>query len=76
MSLLTRGREVASDPTEVPCAIRRAEAAGDFLLEFDHPQIALRSIIVEGHTGVRHEAQDFIAASLQAVDKAAWGKLR
>ncbi len=48
--------------TEGACAIRCAEAAGDFLLEFHHPQIAFRTIVVEGHTCVRHEAQDFIAA--------------
>ncbi len=70
MALLTSGRKIASDTTEVSCSVRRAETARYFLLEFDHPQVAFRTIVIERHTRVRKKAQDFIASSLQAVDKA------
>lgn len=68
MALLTSSREVASDTTEATSAVRRAEAAGDFLLEFDHPQITFRAVVIERHTGIRQKAQDFIAAALQPLD--------
>jgi hypothetical protein len=39
MPLLTSSREIAPHPTEVPCPVRSSEAARDFLLQLDHPQV-------------------------------------
>src|SRR5262249_16570885 len=35
----------------------RAEASGDFLSDFHHPQIPFRLIVREGHGGIREESQ-------------------
>jgi hypothetical protein len=50
--------------TEVSCAISCSEAPGDFLLQLNHSQVTFKTIVIERHTEVRHEAQDFIAAAL------------
>src|SRR5215213_2609082 len=76
MSMLTSGREIASDTAEVPGSIRSSKAARDFLLQLDHPQVTFRTIVVEGHSEVRHEAQDFIAAALQSFDEIVWQRFQ
>jgi hypothetical protein len=47
-ALLAQGREIASDAAEGHSASRRAETAGDLLLDLHHPDIALRKAIGSG----------------------------
>ncbi len=59
MALFAGGREVASDTAEGARTIRRAEATGDFLLKLDHPQVALRAVVIEGNSEIGHKPQHF-----------------
>ena len=43
--LLAQGRQVASDAAESRRPRQTAETARDFLLDFDHPNIALGQIV-------------------------------
>jgi len=51
--------DVAADGTELLGSVNGAECAGDLLLDLDHPQVSLALVVVEGHTEVVHEGQDF-----------------
>ncbi len=44
-TLLAQGREIATDAAERRRAARRAETAGDLLLDLHHPDIALGQAI-------------------------------
>ena len=68
MTLLAGRRDVAPHSTEGASARICPEAAGDFLLKLHHPQVAFRAVIIERHTDVSHEAEDFIALTSQPVD--------
>lgn len=62
--MLARGREIAPYPTEGARAVRRSETAADLLLQFDHPQISFRAIIIERHSKVGHKAQNGVTMLL------------
>ncbi len=47
-TLLAQRREIASDAAKGHSPSRRAETAGDLLLDFHHPDIALREAIGSG----------------------------
>jgi hypothetical protein len=55
--LLAQGSEIASNATELSCPRFRAEAAGDFLLEFHHAQIPFGLIVIEGEGEIMHKAK-------------------
>ena len=44
-------------PTENAHAFGRAKTAGNLLLEFQHSQIALRTVVVEGNCQIGHKRQ-------------------
>jgi hypothetical protein len=52
MTLLAVSRQIAPHATEAARTVRRSKAARDSLLDFDHPQVAFRPVIVERHTPV------------------------
>ena len=56
-TLLAHCREIASDAAKGYSASRRAETAGDLLLDLDHPNVALRKAIVKRHGEVIQEQQ-------------------
>src|SRR5713101_4020081 len=66
-ALLAHCREIASDAAEGHSASRRAETAGDLLLDLDHPNIALREAIVERHGEVVQEQQHRLLVRGQAI---------
>ena len=45
-TLLTQRREIASDAAKGHSASRRVETAGDLLLDFHYPDIALREAVL------------------------------
>ena len=73
--LLAQGGEVGANGGERLGAIFAAEAAGDFLLELRHADVAFGLVVVEGHAQVGDEAQDLIAVLVQAPDQVVSGRL-
>src|SRR5438876_9795130 len=69
--LLAQRREIASDAAEGLSASRRAETARDLLLDFDHPNIALREAIVERHGEVVQEQQHRLLVLGKAIEQIA-----
>ena len=47
--------------TKLCCAQTGAKAPTDLLLDFQHPQVSLRLVIIKRDSKVIHEPQDFIA---------------
>src|SRR6266699_3683511 len=74
-TLLAQRREIASDAAEGLSTSRRAETAGDLLLDFDHPQIALREAVVERHGEVVQEQQHRLLVRGQAIEQIARRRL-
>ncbi len=58
-ALLAQRRQVTADATEHDHSHFGAEATGDFLLHFDHAQIALRLVIVRWDLGPGHKDEPF-----------------
>src|SRR3990172_1543767 len=71
VTLLTQRREVAANTAEVISAVRATEAAGDLVLDFQHPQIALSLIVVKRHPEVVEEGQHGRAMRHQPVEQIA-----
>lgn len=61
VTLFLHRRDVAPQLAELFSSFLSSEAARDLLLDFQHPQITLRLIVVERHSEVRHEQQNFIS---------------
>src|SRR5438445_12622716 len=74
-TLLAQGREIAADAAEGHRSRRRAETAGDLLLDLDHADIALRQAIVEGHREVVQEAQHRLQVLGEAIQQIARRRL-
>src|SRR5947199_2688351 len=55
--LLAQGRKVTADATEHRHPVFGTETPGDLLLDFDHPQISLRLVIVKRHSKIVQEPQ-------------------
>lgn len=60
MPLFVQGIEVRTNDGEVIRSIYSAEASGDFLLHFGHPDGAFTEIIGEGDRQVSSKAQDLL----------------
>src|SRR5438874_2116618 len=74
-ALLAQGREIATDATKGHSASRRAETAGDLLLDLDHPNVALRKAIVKRHGEVVQEQQHRLLVDGQAIKQIASHRL-
>ena len=68
-ALLAQRRQVAADATKSPRSRFAAEGARDLLLDFDHPNIALRLVIVKRHSEVGEESQNCILVHLQSIEQ-------
>ena len=65
-ALLLSGGDDCAQYGEVVCAASGAEAAGDFLAQFHHAQVALGLVVGEGDLWVGEEAQGLVSALMQA----------
>jgi len=65
-ALFAGGGEVGADRQEPLGVAGGAPAAGDLLLELDHPQVPLGEVVVERHPEVVGEAQHLDLAVIQA----------
>src|SRR5256884_8306174 len=74
-ALLAQRRYISSHATEGLSARYRAETAGILLLNFDHPQIALREAVVERHGEVVQEQQHGLLVCGQAIEQIARRRL-
>jgi hypothetical protein len=59
-----RYQDIRQPPAKV-----RSEAAADFPVEFDRPQVPLRLGVGEGHVQVVHEPEDRLAVGLEGSDQ-------
>jgi len=73
--MLTRCRDVASNPAECLSANHAAEASGDLLLDLGHSQVSLGKVVVEGNAEVVHERQRFIGVPGESVQEISSGRL-
>src|SRR5690349_10898695 len=74
-ALLTQRREIPADAAKGHRASLRAETAGDLLLDFDHPNIALRETIVERHGKIVQEQQHRLLVRGEAIEQIAGRRL-
>ena len=65
MTLLVHSREIRTDETSGLSARPTAKAAGDFLLNFDHANIAFDQIIVEGDSKIIDKSQNLSALPIE-----------
>ncbi len=65
--MVGHGLEVARDAAVGLGELGLAEAAGDFLLHFAHPQVALGAAVREGNVGVSGEQQHGAFMFLQSL---------
>ncbi len=70
-ALLAQGRQVAADATKGSRSRFAAEGAGDLLLDFDHPHIPLRLVIVKRHDEAVQEDQHRLLVIDQPVQQVA-----
>jgi hypothetical protein len=61
-AVLFGGRDEGADGGEVVRALIAAEAAGDFLFDLGHAQVAFDVIVGERQGGIMEEAQDILLA--------------
>src|SRR5437870_13024195 len=76
LRLLAHGRQVAPDPPEPEGSPFAAEAAGNLLLDLQHPQVSLRQVVVERHPEVEQERQRLSLIPLQPQQQVAGRTLR
>lgn len=62
--LLAGGAEVGAEGEELLGAGDRAPAAGDLLLQLDHPDVALGEVVVERDAEVVREAQHVLVVAV------------
>src|SRR6059036_1196601 len=74
-ALLAHCREIASDAAKGPRASRRAETAGDFLLDLHHANITLGTAIVERHGEIIQEQQHRLLVRGEAIEQIASRRL-
>src|SRR6516162_10230817 len=70
-ALLAQRRQVASDATKGSRSRFAAEGARHLLLDFDHPNIPLRLVIVERHDETVEEGQHGLLVADQAIKQVA-----
>ena len=73
-ALLSRRREIGAHPAESLHAFSCSETARDFLLQFQHPQVALRTVVIEGNFEVGHKAQHFSFVFDKTVEQLSGGE--
>ena len=73
--LFAQSREIASDAAKGLSPRQAAKASRDFLLHFDHPDIAFGLTIVEWHPEIMQEAQHLVLVVEQAIQEIASGAL-
>src|SRR5579862_7519385 len=69
MPLLVHGIEIRADSAEVLCALERAKATGDFLLDLGHANGVLTQIIRKRYAQIRHESQHRVSMLAQSIDE-------
>ena len=69
--LFAQSREIASDAAKGLSPRQAAKASRDFLLHFDHPDIAFGLTIVERHPEIMQEAQHLVLVVEQAIQEIA-----
>src|SRR5260221_593092 len=74
-TLLAQGGEIATDAAERHRAARRAETAGDLLLDLHHTDSALGQAIVERHGEVVQESQHRFLMCPEAIEQIAGRRL-
>src|SRR6266516_6591854 len=74
-TLLAQRREIAADAAEGLSTTRRAETAGDLLLDLDHPDSALGEAIVERHGEIIQEQQHRLLVLGQTIKQIARRRL-
>jgi site-specific DNA recombinase len=67
--------QLAAQPTKGFGARHRAEGARDFLLDFEHAQIPLGLVVVEGDREILEEGQDLVLSHPKAFEQLARGRL-
>lgn len=69
MALFSHRGEVATDATKGSRASLATKGPGDFLLNFDHPQILFGAIVGKWHAEIAHEEQDGWGIALETVQQ-------
>ena len=64
-----RRRNITADPAESVSALMAPKGAGDFLLDFDRPNIPFRLIVVKRDVEIVHEGQDSPAVRLETIQQ-------
>lgn len=67
--LLHRRREIAPNAAEPGGSRRSPEAARHLLLDFQHPQVPFRQVVIERHPEIREEAPHGLAAVPQPLQQ-------
>src|SRR5436190_7554237 len=75
LTLLAQRRDIASQAAKGGGSRWGTEASRDLLPHFDHPQVALRQVVVEGDREVGHERQHAVPLPVQAVEQILRGAL-
>src|SRR3989442_223242 len=74
-ALLAQRREIASDAAKGLSPSRRAETAGDLLLDLHHADIALREAVVKRHGEGVQEGQHRVLVLAEAIEQIAGRRL-
>src|SRR5947209_9647901 len=69
MALFGHRGEVATDATKGRRASVATKGPGDFLLNFDHPEILFGAIVGKWHAEIGHEYQDGWGVALETVQQ-------
>ena len=69
LTIFAGGRDIAADLAEDFRAHIAAEPARHFLLDFNHPNVAFRQIIIKRHLKIPHKCQHFFGMVSQAVEQ-------
>jgi len=69
-AVLGGGGQVAADGAELPGAGHGAQAAGDFLPELDHADVALAAVVIRWRAEIAGEPQVVVLAVDQAASQA------
>src|SRR5947208_15765049 len=70
-TLFAQRRQIAANASKGLSTSQAAEAAGDFLLHFDHAKISLGQIIVKVHPQILQEGEDGFLLFAQTIEQIA-----
>src|SRR5215469_8659028 len=74
-TLFAQRGQIATNASKGPGESLAAEAAGDFLLHFDHAKIPLSQIVIKIHPQILQEGKDGLLLFAQAIKQIASGTL-